>query len=169
MTTASSLDLAERVAGWARDGEQVEAYVARTHDTDVRVYDGDVESLSSAADRGRRRPGRRRTAAGVRLRRLARRAVARARRSPRRATTRGSARVDEFLGLAEPDGVAAADLDLFREELAAFPTDRKVELALELERAVRGRRPAASAASRRAEYGDASIEAAIASSTGVRA
>jgi len=42
------LDLAERVAGWTRGGEQVEAYVARTHDTSVRVYDGDVESLSSA-------------------------------------------------------------------------------------------------------------------------
>src|SRR5207237_9849267 len=46
------LELAERIAGWARDGEQVEAYVARSHDTEVRVFDGDVESLSSAESEG---------------------------------------------------------------------------------------------------------------------
>jgi len=40
--------VAERIAGRARDGEHVEAYVARAHDTEVRVFEGDVESLSSA-------------------------------------------------------------------------------------------------------------------------
>ena len=56
--------------------------------------------------------------------------------------------VDEFLGLVSPDGVQPVDLDLYREELAQFPADRKVELALELERAVRPPTPA-SGASRR--------------------
>ena len=42
------LSLAERIAGWARNGEQVEAYAARSHDTVVKAFEGEVESLSSA-------------------------------------------------------------------------------------------------------------------------
>jgi PmbA protein len=64
--------------------------------------------------------------------------------------------------------VDPVDLDLFRPQLAEFPADRKVELALELERAVR----AADARIRgveMAEYGDSSGESAIATTTGVRA
>jgi len=37
------LDLAQRVAGAARVGEEVEAYVVRSRETEVRVFDGDVE------------------------------------------------------------------------------------------------------------------------------
>ena len=40
-----------------------------------------------------------------------------------------------------PDGVEPPELDLYRSELASFPTDRKVEMALELERAVTGSDP----------------------------
>jgi PmbA protein len=161
------LDLAERVAGWTRDGEQVEAYVARTHDTDVRVFDGDVESLSSAQTEGvgvRVIAGRRQgfAYAGSLDETSLREALGDARDNA------GFGTIDEFLGLPAPDGVAPADLDLFRPELAAFPTDRKVELALELDRAVRAADPRIRGVET-AEYGDASIEAAIASSTGVRA
>ena len=46
------LKIAERVAGWAAHGEEVEAYVARASDTAVRVYDGDVESFSAADTEG---------------------------------------------------------------------------------------------------------------------
>ena len=46
------LELASRVAGWARDGEDVEVYVSRGTETEVRVYEGDVESLSSATSAG---------------------------------------------------------------------------------------------------------------------
>ena len=46
------LDLATAVAGWARDGEQVEAYVARGRDTEITVFGGEVESLSSAESAG---------------------------------------------------------------------------------------------------------------------
>ena len=46
------LDLAEAVVGRAVPGEQVEVYVARGHDTEVRAYDGAVESLSSATSGG---------------------------------------------------------------------------------------------------------------------
>lgn len=160
-------DVADRVAGWARDGEQVEAYVARTQDTNVRVYDGEVESLSSAQTEG----------VGVRVVVAHRQGFAYAGSldevSLREALddardNAGFGTVDEFVDLAEPDGVAPADLDLFREELGGFATDRKVELALDLDRAVR----AADGRIRgveTAEYSDASSEAAVASSTGVRA
>ena len=52
-----------------------------------------------------------------------------------------------------------------REELASFPTDRKVELALELEKATR----AVDARIRgleMTEYGDSIMESAVATSTG---
>src|SRR5260221_5986373 len=46
------LDIARSVARAARAGEQVEAYVVRTRDTDVEVFDGDVESLTTASVEG---------------------------------------------------------------------------------------------------------------------
>ena len=45
-------ELAAKVAGWARDGEQVEVYVARSQGTSVRAYGGEVESMSQAASAG---------------------------------------------------------------------------------------------------------------------
>lgn len=46
------LQLAERVAGQARSGEQIEAYVVRARDTSVRVYEGEIEQLASAQSEG---------------------------------------------------------------------------------------------------------------------
>jgi len=40
------------VAGWAKTGEEVEVYVARGTETEVRAYDGEVESLTSATSAG---------------------------------------------------------------------------------------------------------------------
>src|SRR4051794_9341338 len=132
----SLLELAQRIAGWARDGEQVEAYAARSHDTTVRAFEGDVESLSSADSEG----------VGIRVvgggkqgfawagsldPDVIEETLADARDNATFATP------DEFVGLAVPDGVPAADLDLWRDSLADFPADKKVELALELERRVR--------------------------------
>ena len=42
------IDIADRVAGWAHDGEEVEAFVVHEHETEIRAYEGDVESLTSA-------------------------------------------------------------------------------------------------------------------------
>ncbi len=161
------LAIAERVAEQARPGEQVEAYVARTRDTDVKVFDGDVESLSSAETEG----------VGVRVVTDHRQgfayagsldadAVAEALAEAR--DNAGFASEDEYLGLPDPDGVAPADLDLFRADLADVAADDKVALALEVERATR----AADGRIRgveTAEYGDAAVEAAVASSMGVHA
>jgi PmbA protein len=41
---------------------------------------------------------------------------------------------DEFAGLAVPDGVPVQELALFDERLAGVPTERKIELAIQLER-----------------------------------
>lgn len=161
------LDLAEGVVGRALPGEQVEAYLARSHHTEVKVFDGAVESLSSADTQG----------AGIRVITGGRQGFAYAASLEESvvAETLAEARdnaafgtVDEFLGLAAPDGVEPADLDLYRPELASFPAERKVELALELERAVR----AADSRIRgveSAEYSDSVSESALASTEGVRA
>ncbi|MGI8983108.1 MAG: TldD/PmbA family protein [Acidimicrobiales bacterium] len=161
------LELADRIVGRASPGEQVEVFLGRSHHTSVKVFDGAVESLSSADTQG----------VGVRVIVDGRQgfAYAASLEDAIVAETLVEARdnaafgtVDEFLGLVEPDGVAPADLDLFRPELAGFPADRKVEMTLELERAVK----AADARIRgveSAEYGDSSSESAIASTAGVRA
>ncbi len=160
------LDLVERVVDRARPGEQVEAYASRGHHTEVKVFDGEVESLSSADTSG----------IGVRVVVGGRQGFAYAGSLDEAvlAETLAEARdnagfgtVDEFLGLASPDGVEAADLDLFRPELAAFPAAAKVELALEVERATRS----GDSRIRGVEtsgYGDTVAESALASTEGIR-
>lgn len=161
------LDLATRVAGWARDGEQVEAYVSRRSDTDVVVYGGDVESLSSATSEG----------VGIRVVARGRQGFAYAGSLDEDvvAGTLSEARdnaafatADEHVGLAEPDGVAAADLDLWRDELASFPARAKVDLALDLERGVVAGDPRVRSVES-SNYGDGASEAAVATSTGIAA
>ena len=163
------LDLAERVAGWARDGEQVEAYVARTPATPTsRVYDGDVESLSSAETEG----------VGVRVIADSRQGFAYAgsldETSLREtlADARDNAAfgtVDEFLGLPEPDGVAPADLDLFRDG-AGRRSHRRARSSSPSSSSGPCVPPTpASAASRRRSTATRRSRPPIASSTGVRA
>ena len=161
------LALAERVAAEAGKGEQVEAYVARAHNTDVKVFDGEVESLSSADTQG----------IGIRVVTGGRQGFAYAATldEPAVAETLAEARdnagfgsVDEFAGVARPDGVAPADVELWRPELGELATSEKVALALELERAVRTA-DARIKGVETAGYSDASSESAVASSEGVRA
>ncbi len=75
---------------------------------------------------------------------------------------------DEWLGLAEPDGVAPVEQDLWRDGLADFAPEAKVEMALALERSVLGRDPRITGV-RTAAYADSSGEGAVATSTGIRA
>ena len=165
--TGELLELASRVAGWARSGEQVEAYVARDRSTEIEVYGGEVESLASAESAGigiRVVAGHRQgfAYAGSLDPDVIAETLAEARDNAAFATE------DEYLGLAEPDGVEPADLDLWREDLASFPTGEKVARALELERAVRaGDRRIRQVES--ASWGDSAVETAVASSTGIRA
>ena len=164
---ADLADVAAQVVSRAGDDEEVEAYVSRTRDTAVRVYGGDVESLSSAESAG----------VGVRVVLGDRQGfaytgsldeadlvdvLAEARDNAAFATP------DEHVGLATPDGVEAASLDLWRPGLADLPAERKVAMALELEQRVRAGDPRIRQVES-ANYGDASVEAAVASTTGIAA
>ncbi len=161
------LELADRVVGWAQDGEQVEAFIGRSQRTSVVVYDGEVESLSQATSAG----------IGVRVVVDGRQGFAYAGSLDPDvlAETLAEARdnvvfaaPDEANGLARPDGVAAAALDVYRRDLAAVPTSDKVELALELERRVRAGDPRIRGI-RQASYGDSIGTGAIVTNTGIRA
>jgi PmbA protein len=160
------LDVAARIAEMAGPGEQVEAYVARSTSTSVKAYGGQVESLTQA------------TAAGVGVRVIVDHregfayagtldegvvldALAEARDNA------AFGEPDEFNGLAVPDGVEAADLDLWPAGLGSVPTADKVALALELERATTGRDPRVNGV-RVAMYSDGLGEGAVATSTGIR-
>ena len=161
------LQVAARIAEMAGAGEQVEAYVAKTTSTTVRAYQGEVESLTQASSGG----------VGVRVVLDHRQGFAYAGTLDERvvlealAEARDNARYgepDEFNGLAEPDDVPVADLDLWPEGLAAVPADEKVALAIDLERATT-RRDARVTGVRTAMFSDGMGEAAVATSTGIRA
>ena len=160
------LQIGDRIVAQARAGEQVEVVVGRSTSTEVRVYEGNVEQLASA------------TSAGIGVRVIAgnrqgfayagsldpdvmAETLAEARDNATFATD------DEWLGLAEPDGVAVPDLDLYREDLAKVSTESKIDLAVELEKAVR-------AADRRitgveaADYADGLSEGAVVTTSGIR-
>ena len=166
-TSPELLDVATRVAGWARDGEQVEAFVGRSTDTRVVAYGGEVESLSSATAEGvgiRVLSGGRQgfAYAGTLDPAVVEETLAEARDNAAFGTP------DEHAGLAVPDGVAAATLELWRDDLASFPPQAKVDLALELERRVRGGDPRIRSVES-SSYGDGASEAAVVTSTGISA
>ncbi len=162
------LEIARRVAGAARPGEQLEAYVVRSRETEIEVFGGEVESLTTAGVEG----------IGVRV-------VQDQRQGYAWAGSLEPGVVDETLrdardnaefgepdewyalpGPADVDGVTAAALDLWRDELAAVPTADKVALTLELDRATRAADPRIRNVEA-SSYGDALSEAAIANSLGV--
>jgi PmbA protein len=159
------LDLASKVAAEAQGGEQVEAFVGNSTSTSVRVHGGEIESLTQATTAG----------IGVRVVRdgrqgfayagsLAPDVVAEVLAEARDNAT--YAQPEEWVGLAEPDGVEPPEVDLWRDGLAGMATERKVALALELERAVRARDPRISGV-RVAQWGDGSGVGAVATSTGI--
>lgn len=165
-TTAELLALAEKVVAGAGPGEQVEAYVSRGGETDIRVYRGELEHFVSAQSEGIGvrviRDGRTGFAyAGV----LDDGAVAEVLAEARDNAAFGSP--DEWAGLAQPDGVAPTPQVLWNDALAGFGTDGKVQLARDLERRTLAADPRVRVES--ANYSDGWGEAAVATSTGVRA
>jgi len=164
---SSALDLARRIAGAAEPGEEIEAFVSQGSVTRVRVHGGEVESLTQASSAG----------IGVRVVRdkrqgfawaashdedVAREALDEARDNA------AYAEPDEWVGLASPDGVPAPDVELWRDGLASLSTDRKVELALELEAAVLAGDPRVVGV-RTSMWGDGVGEGAVVTSTGIEA
>ena len=127
------LALADRVVAQAKPGEQVEAFVSRDIETEVRVYEGEVEHFVSAQSEG----------IGIRVIRGGRTGFAYAGTLDPSAIADVLAEArdnvefgtrDEWAGLAEPDGVDVVEQELWNEVLASFATDRKIEFAKDLER-----------------------------------
>ncbi len=150
----------------ANGDEQVEVVVGRSSSTEVRVYGGEVEQLASATSAGigvRVISGHRQgfAYAGSLDDDVLADTLAQARDNA------GFATPDEWLGLAEPDGIPVPDLDLYREGLSAVPTEAKIDLALSLERVVRAADPRISGIDA-ADYADGIAEGVVVSSTGIR-
>jgi PmbA protein len=163
--SAELLAVAQSVAQQAGEGEQVEAFVARSSYTTVRAHGGEVESFTSAMSAG----------IGVRVIRNHRQGFAWAGTLEPDAISdaltdardnAGFAEPDEWVGLAEPDGVAPVPFDGFDPAVAALPATRKIELALELERMVRAGDPRITGV-RVATFSDSSSRFAVATSTGI--
>jgi PmbA protein len=170
VTSVDLLSLARDVASSARSGEQVEAYVMRTRETDIDVFRGDIESLAVAGVHG----------VGVRIITDHRQGFAWAGTFDPEVVAETVAEARDNATFAEPDewnALASIDdahssavpaLDLWREDLLAVSTDDKVRFTIDLDSRV----AAADPRIREVEstsYGDGLVEAAIASSTGVEA
>ena len=163
------LELASSVVAQAQPGEDMEVYVTRGTDTEVRAYEGEVESLTSADSSG---VGVRVLVDGSEGSRVGfawagsldldviAATVADARDNARFATP------DPDVVLARPDGVAAVELDLWDDGVASTPMEKKVALAVELERATRAADPRVRQVSS-ADYADSRVEVALASTTGL--
>ena len=158
--------LGDRVVAQANPGEQIEVVLVHAAETEVRAWEGEVESFASATAHG----------VGIRVVVDQRQGFAHAGSHDEAvvAETLAAARdnaafgtPDEHLGVAAPDGVAEPELDLYRAELAAVAPERKIEMALELERAVlAGDRRICGVES--ADYVDALSVGAVVTTSGIR-
>jgi PmbA protein len=166
MNTDELLEIGERIIGWARDGEQVEAVVVHELETEIRVYEGEIESFTSAESQG----------VGIRVIGDNRQGIAYAGTldadvlgetldEARDNAVYGSP--DEYFGLAEPDGVAIPEMDLYDDGIEDFPTADKIAMAIELERAVTAG-DARIIGVESADYVDAISAGAVISTTGIR-
>jgi PmbA protein len=167
--------IATSVVDRAKSGEGLEVYVTRGTETEVRAYEGEVESLTSADSSGvgirvlLDGDGPDAEAVGSRVGfawagsldpDVIAATLADARDNARFATP------DPDVVFAEPDGIAAIELDLWDDGVASTPMEKKVELAVQLERATRAADPRVRQVSS-ADYSDSRTEVALASTTGI--
>jgi len=165
------LTLAQSVVDRAQPGEGLEVYVARGTETEVSAYEGEVESLTQADSSG----------VGIRVvvgeadgagsqvgfawagsldPEVIAATLADARDNARFATP------DPDVVLAVPDGVEAVELDQWDDGVGSTPMEKKIALAIELERATRAADPRVRQVSS-ADYSDSRAEVALASTTGI--
>ena len=165
MSERDLLALACDVVSRVQPNEELEVYVGRSRSTNVKAYDGAVEALSSAQSMG----------VGIRVIVDGRQGFAYAGTldddviettlADARDNVRYSER-DECVALARPDGVAPVAQNLWMDEVVEFPNERKIDLAIELERRVRGG-DARIFGVRTASFADSAGESAVATSTGI--
>lgn len=157
------VSIADRIVAAAAAGEQVEAFVARGGETEIRVYEGQIEHYVAAQSEG----------IGVRVIRDGRTGFAYAGALTDADEVLAEARsnvefstVDEWAGLAVDDGVETARLELWNDALAETAADDKIALALELERLSAGFDDRVRVDD--ANYVDMYGESAVATTTGIR-
>ena len=166
------LALASSVVEKAQAGEGMEVYVVRGSETEVRAYEGSVESLTSADSsgvgirvvlEGPEEEGSRLgfAWAGSLDPAVIEAALADARDNARYATP------DPDVVLARPDGASVVEQDLWDDGVTATPMEDKIALALDLERATRAADDRVRQVSS-ADYSDERAEMALASTTGIR-
>ncbi len=165
--SAQLLTVASRLVEQAEPGEQLEVACGHSVSTTVRVYGGEVESFTNAESHG----------VGVRVIRDGREGFASAGTldpallDQTLADARDNsnyAEADPDAGIAEPDGIAAVDIDLWREEILSMSSQEKIDLAIQLERRVLDGDDRISGV-RVSAYGDSAGAFALASSAGIRA
>ncbi len=167
MTPDELLAIADSVVERAAPGEELEAVVTWSHDTEIRAADGEVEHFveSDAAGLGVRIISDGRTGmawvGSLGDPAAIEECVAEARDNAAFGTP------DPDAGLAVPDGVAPVALDLFDERLERVPTEAKIALAVELERRILDADPRM-VGLEAADYADTVAAGAIASTTGIR-
>jgi PmbA protein len=164
--TADLLSLARRALSSARKGEAVEAFASWGRETEVKVYNGEVESLVSAESRG----------VGVRLIVDGRLGYAYAADPDERElddvvkqarTNAALATEDEGNVLPDPRPIEPL-AGIFLPEILSATPEQKVELALATERACRAA-DARVKGVESASYGEGIGRVAIASSSGIEA
>ncbi|MFM8998734.1 MAG: TldD/PmbA family protein [Actinomycetota bacterium] len=158
-------DLCAVAVDAAGAGEDVEAYAEESRRVEANAYRGEVENLTFAESRG----------VGVRVITEGRLGYAYAADPTADEVRHAVAQARENAGLATADPhnvlpapAAAEPLDgLFHADQAAMALDRKVALALDLERRATGSDPRVTKVET-AGYGDSTSRMAIASTSGVR-
>lgn len=157
--------IAEGVVAQANPGEQLEAFVAQGTSTEVKAYNGEVESFTSAQSAG----------VGIRVIVDHRVGIAHAGSLDPEvivetlAEARNNAEFaepDEWMELAEPDGGIPIEHDQWDESVASTPTADKVQMAIDLEARTIGADDRISGI-RTSVYSDSSSEYALASTTGI--
>lgn len=159
------LDLALEIVGRAEDDQHLEAFLTHARTFEVRAFDGEIDSLSSAEPRG----------AGVRVISGNRVGFAYTTDLSRaglddvvRAAAENSAHAteDEASGLAQPSGEPPDEVEGMVAASHGAGPESKVAFVLDLERSARSQDPRVKGVED-AVYADSDSEVAIASSTGV--
>jgi PmbA protein len=162
---ADLLSIAQKVLGWANDDEAVEVVAVHDRDTEIRIYEGEIEQFTASESHG----------VGVRVIANNKQGFAYAGSldedvlAETLADARDNAEFgtpDEFLGLATPDGVAVPKLDLYDERVAQLSTDNKIALGVELEARTRAGDPRITGIES-ADYVDSISESALVSTAGI--
>ncbi|NNN21208.1 MAG: hypothetical protein HKL80_04310, partial [Acidimicrobiales bacterium] len=158
--------IVKSVRDCATPGEQIEAYALWSRDNEIRSFRCEIETLESAESEG----------IGIRVIKDGKLGFAWSGRTDEKSIrdTLENARdntqyatPDEAVGLAIPDGVKPADLNLFREELLEVPMAEKVAMAIDLDRELQSRDKRIRLVEQ-ANYGDGAFISAIATTEGIQ-